>query len=121
MKIATIARIAPALLLGGFTSGAFAQETGGDAANGAKIYVAVGCFTCHGRSGQGGNFNYATPVLAKIQWPVEALRAFLRIGVNDMPAYAKEVLGDQQIADIHAFLRSLQGSRSPADIPQLNP
>jgi mono/diheme cytochrome c family protein len=114
-------RIAAVLLAGACMSGALAQEPTGDAANGQKIYVAVGCFTCHGRSGQGGNFNYATPVLAKIQWPVEALRAFLRVGVNDMPAYAKEVLSDQQIGDIHAFLRSLEGSRSPADIPQLNP
>ena len=110
-----------ALALGGFALGSGAQEPAGDAANGAKVYVAVGCFTCHGRSGQGGNFNYATPVLAKIQWPVEALRAFLRVGVNDMPAYAKEVLSDQQIADVHAFLRSLPGPRAPADIVQLAP
>jgi len=112
--------LASALLLVGFTFASGAQEPSGDAANGARIYVAVGCFTCHGRSGQGGAFNYTTPALAKIQWPVEALRAFLRVGVNDMPAYAKEVLSDQQVADIHAFLRSLPGSRSPADIPLLN-
>ena len=114
--------VGAALVLGlAWASGAVAQEPAGDAANGAKVYVAVGCFTCHGRSGQGGNFNYATPVLAKIQWPVEAFRAFLRIGVNDMPAYAKEVLSDQQVADIHAFLRSLPGPRSPADLAQLAP
>jgi len=114
--------VGAALVLGlAWASGAVAQEPAGDAANGAKVYVAVGCFTCHGRSGQGGNFNYATPVLAKIQWPVEALRAFLRVGVNDMPAYAKEVLSDQQIADVHAFLRSLPGPRPVADIPQLAP
>jgi len=109
-----------ALVVGGTGLIARAQEPAGDAANGARIYVAVGCFTCHGRAGQGGAFNYTTPALAKIQWPVEALRAFLRVGVNDMPAYAKEVLSDQQVADIHAFLRSLPGSRSPADIPLLN-
>ena len=119
MKV--IALLGAALVLGAFTSAIHAQEPAGDAANGAKVYVAVGCFTCHGRSGQGGNFNYVTPVLAKIQWPVEALRAFLRIGVNDMPAYAKEVLSDQQVADIHAFLRSLPGPRPTAEIPQLNP
>jgi mono/diheme cytochrome c family protein len=117
----SIAMLGAALMLGGFATAISAQEPAGDAANGAKVYVAVGCFTCHGRSGQGGNFNYVTPVLAKIQWPVEALRAFLRIGVNDMPAYAKEVLSDEQVADIHAFLRSLPGPRSTADIPQLNP
>ena len=87
--------VGAALVLGlAWASGAVAQEPAGDAANGAKVYVAVGCFTCHGRSGQGGNFNYATPVLAKIQWPVEAFRA---------------------------FLRSLPGPRSPADIAQLAP
>jgi len=48
------------------------------------------------------------------------LRAFLRIGVNDMPAYSKEVLSDQQVADIHAFLRSLPGRKSAKDFPLLN-
>ena len=119
MKV--IALLGAALVLGGLATAVGAQEPVGDAANGAKVYAAVGCFTCHGRSGQGGNFNYATPVLAKIQWPVEALRAFLRIGVNDMPAYSKEVLSDQQVSDIHAFLRSLPGPRPTAEIPQLNP
>jgi mono/diheme cytochrome c family protein len=98
-----------------------AQETpAGDAANGQRIYVAVGCFTCHGRAGQGGSFNYPTPALARIQWPVDAFRAFLRVGVNDMPAYAKDVLSDQQVADVHAFLQALAGSRPAAEIPLLN-
>ena len=110
-----------ALLCAGLTGNAWSQESsGGDAANGKRVYIAVGCFTCHGRSGQGGNYNYPAPALANLQWPVEALRAFLRVGVNDMPAYAREVLSDQQAADIHAFLRSLSGSRSPADIALLN-
>ena len=26
----------------------------GDAANGKRIYLSEGCFTCHGRAGQGG-------------------------------------------------------------------
>jgi mono/diheme cytochrome c family protein len=119
MKFLGLLVVTLALSAFGFTIRA--QEPVGDATNGAKIYVAVGCFTCHGRAGQGGNFNYVTPVLAKIQWPVEAFRAFLRIGVNDMPAYAKEVLSDSQVADIHAFLRSLPGPRATADIPALNP
>jgi mono/diheme cytochrome c family protein len=118
MKIEKL--LASALVLGTLAFASRAQEPAGNAASGARIYVAVGCFTCHGRAGQGGAFNYATPALAKIQWPVEAFRAFLRIGVNDMPAYAKDVLSDQQVADIHAFLRSLPGSRSPADFPLLN-
>jgi mono/diheme cytochrome c family protein len=105
-----------------FSSTAVAQDApAGDAANGRRLYIAVGCFTCHGRSGQGGSFNYPTPPLARTAWPVEALRAFLRVGVNDMPAYAREVLSDEQVADIHAFLRSLPASRAAADIALLNP
>jgi mono/diheme cytochrome c family protein len=76
--------------------------------------------SCHGRAGQGGSFNYPTPVLARIQWPVEAFRAFSRVGVNDMPAYSKDVLSDQQVADVHTFLQALAGSRSAAEIPLLN-
>ena len=114
--------LALAVLLTGFGARASAQEApAGDAVKGRQLYIQVGCFTCHGRSGQGGAYNYTTPVLAKLVWPVEALRAFLRVGVNDMPAYAKEVLSDEQVGDIHAFLRSLPGSRSAADIPLLNP
>jgi mono/diheme cytochrome c family protein len=37
-----------------------------------------------------------------------------------MPAFSKEVLTDQQVTDIHAFLKSLPGSRSPADFKLLN-
>jgi mono/diheme cytochrome c family protein len=109
------------VLLVGVASTSWSQDAPkGDAANGQRIYVAVGCFTCHGRVGQGGNFNSATPPLANTQWPVEALRAFLRVGLNDMPAFSSEVLTDQQVADIHAFLKSLPGSRSPADFKLLN-
>jgi hypothetical protein len=38
-----------------------------------------------------------------------------------MTAYSKEVLSDQQVVDIHAFLRSLPGPRSTSEIPQLAP
>ena len=110
-----------AALLGGVAGTSWSQEAPkGDAANGQRIYIAAGCFTCHGRVGQGGNFNFATPPLASTQWPVEALTAFLRVGLNDMPAFSKEVLSDQQVADIHAFLKALPGSRSPADFKLLN-
>ena len=119
MKLMT--KVAFAALLAGAAGTSWSQAAPkGDAANGQRIYVAAGCFTCHGRAGQGGNFNTATPPLANTQWPVEALLAFLRVGLNDMPAYSREVLSDQQVADVHAFLRSLPGSRSPADFKLLN-
>ena len=91
-----------------------------DAANGKRVYLAVGCFTCHGRAGQGGAFNYPAPALAQTQLPVEAFKIFVRVGPNDMPAYAESVLSDKDVADIHAFLRSLPGRRPAKDFPPLN-
>ena len=101
-----VACIAAAL---SFTGGAGWAEEGpsGDAANGKRVYLADGCFLCHGRSGQGGAMNYPAPALAQIEMPVEAFVAFLREAPNDMPAYSAEVLSDKDAADIHAFLRAL--------------
>src|SRR5438309_1201282 len=77
----------------------------GDAVKGRATFLAVGCFECHGRSGQGGRLNYPAPPLAKLEMPVESLQAFLRDPPNDMPPYVAAVLSDAEIADIHAFLQ----------------
>jgi mono/diheme cytochrome c family protein len=92
----------------------------GDSANGKRMYLAIGCYTCHGRAGQGGNMNYPAPALAQTQLPVEALTAFVRAGPNDMPAYVESQLSDKDLGDIHAFLRSLPGRRATRDFPLLN-
>jgi mono/diheme cytochrome c family protein len=92
----------------------------GDPANGKKLYLADGCFECHGRAGQGGRFNYPAPALAQIELPVESFIAFLRAAPNDMPAFSADVLSDQDAADIHAFLSSLPGRKPAKDFPLLN-
>jgi mono/diheme cytochrome c family protein len=92
----------------------------GDAVKGKRTYLAVGCFECHGRAGQGGRFNYPAPALAQIELPVESFIAFLRAAPNDMPAFSADVLSDQDAADIHAYLRSLPGRKPVKDFPLLN-
>jgi mono/diheme cytochrome c family protein len=92
----------------------------GDAANGKRLYLADGCFECHGRAGQGGRFNYLTPALAQTALPVDSFIAFLREAPNDMPSFSAAVLSDKDAADIHAFLQSLPGPRPAKDIPLLN-
>ena len=92
----------------------------GDAANGRRIYLAVGCFTCHGRSGQGGAYTGPAPILARTALPFVGFKALIRDPSNDMPAYSDAVLSDQDIADVYAFLESLPGPRSPRDISILN-
>jgi mono/diheme cytochrome c family protein len=92
----------------------------GDAANGKRVFLADGCFTCHGRSGQGGAMNYPTPILARTALPFVAFKAVVRSGPNDMPAYSENVLSDKELADIHAFLSALPGRRQASEIPLLS-
>ena len=92
----------------------------GDAAKGKRVYLAVGCFECHGRAGQGGAMNYPAPALAKLEMPVESFVAFLRDAPNDMPAYTANVLSDADATDIFAFLQSLPGRKPAKDFPLLN-
>jgi mono/diheme cytochrome c family protein len=110
------------LLMFGGGNFAWAQTApAGDVTNGKRVYLAVGCFTCHGRSGQGGSYNGPAPALAETKLPLEAFKVFVRLGPNDMPAYPESVLSDKDTADILAFLRSLPGRRPAKDIPLLNP
>jgi mono/diheme cytochrome c family protein len=92
----------------------------GDAANGKRIFLADGCFTCHGRAGQGGAYNGPAPILAHTALPFDGFMGQVRNPINDMPAYSDAVLSDKDIADIYAFVQSLPGSRSPKDIAILN-
>ena len=92
----------------------------GDAANGRRLYIAVGCYECHGRVGQGGAYTGPAPVLAKTALPVEAFVAFIREPPYDMPAYVASVLPDQAAADIYAYLQSLPGARPAQEIGILN-
>jgi mono/diheme cytochrome c family protein len=92
----------------------------GDAANGKRLYLADGCFTCHGRSGQGGAYNTPAPILAHSAVPFDGFKGQIRNPINDMPAFPTAILSDKDIADIYAFVESLPGPRSPKDFPILN-
>src|SRR3982750_3050800 len=85
---------------------ATAQEVAkGDAANGRKVYLADGCYQCHGRVGQGGLMTGPAPILAQTKMPYAAFTRQVRYPVNDMPPYPVTLLPDQELADIYAFLQ----------------
>jgi mono/diheme cytochrome c family protein len=116
--VAALAAIA--CVAAGLTAAPAADNPSGDAVNGKRVYLADGCFECHGRAGQGGAMNYPTPALARLELPVESFVAFLRAAPNDMPAYSADVLSDQDATDIYAFLQSLGGRKPAKDFPLLN-
>jgi mono/diheme cytochrome c family protein len=105
-----VTAVAASLCLGGMATAARAQDAPpGNAAEGKRIYLATGCFFCHGRAGQGGMLNGPAPILAKTAMPWEGFLGQLRRPSNEMPAYAEKVMSEKQIADIYAFLQSLSG------------
>jgi mono/diheme cytochrome c family protein len=111
------ALFAAALCSGGISGLALAQDArSGDVAEGKRLYLATGCFTCHGRSGQGGAMNGPAPMLAKTAMPFDGFKGQLRQPISDMPAYSEIVMSDKQIADIYAFLQTLPGPRPTKDM-----
>jgi mono/diheme cytochrome c family protein len=111
-----------AALCAGALAAARAQDAppAGDAAKGKKIFLTIGCFTCHGRSGQGGAYNGPAPILAHTMLPFDGFKGQIRNPADDMPAFSSAVLSDQDIADIYAFVESLPGAGSAKDHPILN-
>jgi len=120
-NVVGVALVVAAFGLGGFDRAARAQDAPpGDAVEGKRLYLAVGCFTCHGRSGQGGAMNGPVPALAKTAMPFDGFKGQLRQPADEMPAYSEKVMTDRQIADIYAFVQSLPGRRATKDMKILN-
>ena len=95
----------------------------GNAENGKKLYVADGCYQCHGLQGQGGSsapIGSYGPRLAPPKLPVEVIRAYVRHPSGGMPPYTAKVLSDSQIDDIYAFLKTIPAPPPVKDIPLLN-
>ena len=97
---------------------AAADESSGDAANGKRVFLADGCFYCHGTTGAGGG--NAGPRLAPNPLPLAGVKAKLRTASGRMPVYSAAVLKDSEIADIVAYLQSIPKGKDAKDIPLLN-
>jgi mono/diheme cytochrome c family protein len=99
---------------------AIAQQntTGGNATIGKRIFLADGCYECHGTEGAGGG--YTGPRLAPDPLPLAAIKSQLRKPASRMPAYSERVISDAQIADIAAYLRSIPAAKPASQIPILN-
>ena len=95
-----------------------AEAAAADAARGKDIYVKVGCYACHGYDAQGASTG---PKLAPDPMPAEALATYIRNSTPTlMPPYSEKVLGDAEVADIHAYLVTIKRPSSAKDIPLLS-
>lgn len=96
---------------------AVAQTSTGSAEKGKAAYVQNGCWQCHGFVGQGG---IAGVKLAPNPKPIEYIQAFVRNSVGPMPKYSEKILSNQDLIDIHAYLKSIPQGPDYKSIPLLN-
>ena len=102
-----------------FVGSAFAQDApSGDVQRGHAAYMKYQCYTCHGTIGQGGERGTG-PKLAPNPFPWAGFEFQVRTPRQDMPAYRKQHLSDQELADIYAYMRSIKASPSASAIPLL--
>ena len=93
-----------------------ASAPAADAARGKKLYNDIGCWQCHGYSGQGG----VGVKLAPDPMPLAGFTRYLRKPTGAMPPYTEKVVSEAQLADIYAFLKTIPKSPDPKSIPMLN-
>ena len=107
--------VSAALFAGAAAVGAPAPQ--GDATRGKAAYLKYGCYTCHGYEGQGAAATGKK--LAPNPLPYPAFSAFVRTTSLQMPPFTAQILPDSDLADIHAYLRTIPPSPNPATIPLL--
>jgi ubiquinol-cytochrome c reductase cytochrome c subunit len=94
-----------------------AAPPAGNAENGKRLFTNYGCYQCHGREAQGGA---GGPRIGPNPIPFAAFSRYIRQPGGQMPPYTDKVVSDAELADIHAFLRSLPQPRPAREIPLLN-
>ena len=86
------------------------------AERGRQLFMSYYCYSCHGTQGHGG----AGPRLVVGQSPEALIRYVRKPTGGGMPAYTSKSIDDQDLRDIHAYLRSIPASPSAKTIPMLN-
>ena len=87
------------------------------AEKGKSEFLKHGCWQCHGYQGQGG---VTGPKLAPDPIPFDTLSNFVRTTNRQMPPFRKEILADDDLADIYAYLQSIPKGPDPKSISILN-
>jgi mono/diheme cytochrome c family protein len=106
-----LAALAAGLVLGQASAHAASPEKG------KSEFLQHGCWQCHGYQGQGG----VGPKLAPNPIPFDTLSNFVRTTSRQMPPFSKQILSDEDLADIYAYLQSVPKGPDPGSISLLNP
>jgi mono/diheme cytochrome c family protein len=106
-----------ALALGGAELRAGGQAPPqGAVEHGKQLFQKQNCYYCHGTAGQGGRDGAR---IAAIGMNVQAFTRYVRRPAGAMPAFTEKILSDQDLTDIHAYLKSIPAAKAPKEIPML--
>ena len=111
-------KLALSAVLLAFSTALPAQTPQGSAERGKKVYQDKWCHSCHGTVGQGGERG-AGPRIAPNPFPYEAFAMQTRRPRANMPRYPVEVLSEQDMADIYAYVSSVKPGPVAKDLPLL--
>ena len=97
---------------------ASAAAPAGNADRGQTFFRKAGCYQCHSEQAQGGAQG---PRLGPNPMAFQAFARYLRAPRGEMPPYTEKVMSDQDVADVHAFLRALPPAPPLSSLPLLQP
>ena len=107
-------------VLAAFAAGTVLGNAAGFAASaekGKQLFLKNGCWQCHGESGQGSSTG---PKLAPDPIPFDTLSNFVRTTSRQMPPFREQILSNDDLADIYAYLQSIPKGPDAKSIPLLN-
>lgn len=97
--------------------GASTEQLKGNVENGKKLFVAYGCYECHGRQGAGAAI---APRIGPPALSLAGVIRYVRAPTGQMPPYTAKVVSDEDLADIYAFLKAFPPPEPASRIPLLN-
>lgn len=105
-----------------FAGASSAADLSGSAVRGKALFVKNGCYQCHGYQGEGypGPNAFAGPALAPHPLPIAMIIHQLRAPRGTMPPYSANVVSDQDVADIDAYLQSIPSGKPAHEIALLS-
>jgi len=114
----TIALLAFVLALSASAAFAQSKDLTGDVEKGHAIFVKNGCYQCHGHIGQG---TIAGARLMQTKLTQAGFIGFVRNPPpSSMPQFRAQVMPDQELADVYAYLKSIPPPKAAKDIPLLS-
>ena len=111
--------------LAAIAAGAVALTSGsalaaGDPVKGKANFMKYGCWQCHGTQGQGSSITSLGKVLAPDPLPWDTFSAFVRTTNRAMPPFSEQILPNEDLVDIYAYLSSIPKGKDYKSIPLLN-